>query len=103
VPNEVYGQPTLETLDLRKNSIPDIPEGLSNLDKLRILNLSSNSLSQIQPNPGLVLKNLTVLQLYACNIRSIADGVFRSFPNLVQLNLNKNELQKLPEDISYLR
>lgn len=84
-------------LDLHGNQIENIPDGLSKLQNLQILNLSGNMLKEIPED--LCSLPLIELQLQGNNIERLPKE-FGRLSNLAALDLSRNALRHLPDSIS---
>lgn len=93
-PNEVFLFKNLENLDLSMNPIESIPEGIAQLEKLKILVISNGSLKFISPEISRLehLKNLTLINN---NIESFPTSVCESKLDLI--NLSGNPIEKWPD------
>ncbi|XP_068566343.1 toll-like receptor 13 [Cebidichthys violaceus] len=93
VPAAIRNLPTLQELDLSKNSIKTLEcNDFTNLTKLRQLSLHQNLISALKE---CVFKDLIRLQVLKLQNNSISklEGAFKIYlPNLKQLRLNLNKL-----------
>ncbi len=87
-------------LDLRGQSLTDLPDSFSKLDNLTSLNLSGNKLTSL-PDSISRLHSLTSLDLSDNEFVSVPPQVF-NLPNLTWLYLAGNELIEVPRSISQL-
>ncbi|GJC89009.1 leucine-rich repeat-containing protein 40 [Colletotrichum liriopes] len=116
----------LEIFDLHGNNVSSLPQGIENLSRLRILNLSDNSFESLPfaslsklPLTELLMKknklagtliedgvaalsNLQMLDL-SCNqlTRLVPSGSTIGLPSVHQLVLSMNRLQELPDVSSW--
>lgn len=90
----------LKFLDLSRNSLLDIPKGLfDKMKSLKILNLSMNNIVGLDGQIFRNLSNLTHLSLSSNEIASFPEEVFSELINLQALSLYRNNLSELPEGI----
>ena len=75
-----------------------IPNSISRLEHLKILDLSNNHLRKF-PESILSLKNLKILDLSNNNIQTIPNEIKR-LRNLTRLLLSEKQIQNIPESIS---
>lgn len=105
VPPDLIFPPTLTTLNLAFNQLPQIPTTLINNppESLAYLHLSGNKLHTIPPNflyKG--YKNLVSLDLHTCNLTYCTSRFFQRLSQCKQLrrlNLAINKIIKLPSSI----
>ncbi|XP_037549060.1 leucine-rich repeat-containing protein 69 [Nematolebias whitei] len=102
VPECVSRLTNLSVLLLRNNFITGLPPQLLSLQQLSILNLGNNALKEV-PLVLNRLKSLKKLYLFSNQIAAVPPGVIGHLENLVVLNLNHNNIQRLPSDIKSLR
>lgn len=91
--------PSLLYLYLEKNQLKEIPAGLpASLEQLR---LSKNSISKIPAGVFNKMTNLTMLDLYNNRLSDsdLGANTFRDLKGLVQLNLARNVLTKMPDGV----
>lgn len=81
--------------------IKELPQTISNLQNLEVLDLSRNGLKEIPP-PVFVLHKLKVLRLDYNNITTIPSSISQ-LTNLKELNISLNATAKLPESIKALK
>ena len=89
VPELILAHISLVKLDLRNNRLTQLTHQLSRLSHLAELNLSGNRIQHLARVDQLELPSLRVLHLFNCQIESIGNEFFSSFPNLLQLNLTR--------------
>ncbi|XP_008420179.1 leucine-rich repeat-containing protein 69 isoform X1 [Poecilia reticulata] len=102
VPEYVSRFPNLSVLLLSHNSISDLPTQLQSLRHLTELNLGNNVLREFP----VVLKHLDSLRkldLYRNKIDVVSPDAIGNLGNLVVLNLDHNNIQRLPPEIGRLR
>ncbi|XP_016524707.1 leucine-rich repeat-containing protein 69 isoform X3 [Poecilia formosa] len=102
VPEFVSRFPNLSVLLLCHNSISDLPTQLQSLRHLTELNLGNNALREF-PVVLSHLGSLTKLDLYNNKIAVVSPDAIGNLGNLVVLNLNHNNIQRLPPEIGRLR
>ncbi|KAD4178959.1 hypothetical protein E3N88_27550 [Mikania micrantha] len=68
---DIISLPKLRILDMSQNSLQLVPEGIKNATSLQELHLSDNNISTLPPELGLLEPNLQVLQLDGNPLRSI--------------------------------
>ncbi|KAK9077499.1 hypothetical protein SSX86_005836 [Deinandra increscens subsp. villosa] len=68
---DILSLPKLRILDMSQNSLQSVPEGLKNATSLQELRLSDNNISTLPPELGLLEPSLQVLQLDGNPLRSI--------------------------------
>lgn len=90
----------LQRLDLSKQGLTHLPEGLMSLTSLTYLNLSNNKLHEF-PKQLLHLSDLESLSLIGNDIRTVPPGISR-MRSLETLNLFGNELTSLPDTLCQL-
>nr|XP_040044913.1 leucine-rich repeat-containing protein 69 [Gasterosteus aculeatus aculeatus] len=101
VPTCISRLTNLKILLLNNNSISSLPAELLALQHLSELNLGNNDFNDI-PAPLGLLESLTKLYLYSNRITAVPPDVIRGLQNLVVLNLNHNQIQRLPPEIKSL-
>ncbi|CAH8521433.1 unnamed protein product [Schistosoma turkestanicum] len=100
----------LRELDLSKNYFKDIPQGLFTLyNTLEYLDFSDNTLNseadQIISLPkdfGAKFQMLRVLKLSSTNLTCLQNGVLCGMNRLQLLDLSRNKISQLPDDINSL-
>ena len=104
IPVALYkNAPTLESLDLSKNTLLDLPEDFFEmLRSLRILVLKNNCLYSVPP-ALFQLQKLTHLNLSQNHLDSLAIRNLAKLTNLTNLDLSSNQLESLPEAFSQLK
>lgn len=95
------GLPCLHTvthMDLSHNKLDAMPEsvGLATLKNLRVLNLSSNHISEIGDLAFQTLNNIEVVDLSNNRIRKLPDKMIRTCIEIRELHLGNNQLTTLP-------
>lgn len=94
--------PHLTVLSLASNLLTEMPNWISRLTSLKILNLSRNRLAKL---PAAVLCHLTALDTLDCGhnqLRTIESGFFPHLQQLAQLNIEDNDLRhtSFPADMA---
>lgn len=104
IPVSLYkNAPTLESLDLSKNTLLDLPEDFFEmLRSLRILVLKNNCLYSVPP-ALFQLQRLTHLNLSQNRLDSSAIKHLSKLTNLTNLDLSCNQLESLPELFAQLK
>ncbi|XP_059640478.1 putative disease resistance protein RGA3 [Cornus florida] len=92
----------LKSLDLSRNRLDRLPQGVGELIKLRYLNLSHNPLSEL-PEKVCDLCNLQTLKLVACDqLRRLPQGMWKLI-SLRHLEIDRTDsLRMLPKGIGSL-
>lgn len=96
------GLPFIKTISVMQNSFLNVvqSETFDYLPRVNAINLTSNSIKEIQPNAFGSLGALTVLDLSYNYLETVHPHAFGSLPHLTDLNLSYNNLTILPgEDI----
>jgi len=103
LPQSISNLQKLKTLDLSFNRLTgELPAGLFSLKYLETLNLSQNRFRGSIPLTKVVLRNLRSLYLGGNYLRGTISGLGR-FPALVELDLSTNRFQgPLPGSIRFL-
>ncbi|VVC91816.1 unnamed protein product [Leptidea sinapis] len=118
ISDEISKLKNLKQLKLDCNLIQDIPNSLTNLKKLELLNVSSNKISSLPqsfsyltnlkqvylsnnnfthfPTQLYGLKNLDVVEISNNKISEVPRGMANFFA--AELNLSQNEISSLPDD-----
>ena len=86
--------PFIKQLDLSNNDLTEICPEIYTIQLLEALTLDDNHIVDI--GSSLTLPNLKFLSLMRNNIRNIPYTLPKQFPNLVNLNLTKNEIGYFP-------
>ena len=96
--NQFRSLQNLRVLDVSDNQITQIePNTFANLEFLHFLNLSNNSLHLLQTFTFVGLFNLSVLNLSGNNITNVTSDAFFPLKMLSELNLSNNKLVKLDD------
>ncbi|XP_030267239.1 leucine-rich repeat-containing protein 69 isoform X2 [Sparus aurata] len=101
VPECVFRIKKLSVLQLNNNSISALPAELRSLRRLAELHLGNNALKELPAVLG-HLESLKKLYLFSNQITVVAPEVMGGLHNLVVLNLNHNQIQRLPPEIRSL-
>uniref|UniRef100_A0A182QPS8 TIR domain-containing protein n=1 Tax=Anopheles farauti TaxID=69004 RepID=A0A182QPS8_9DIPT len=91
--------PNLTWLDMRDNVIRLPPTIFDALPKLRILELSFNSLEEVEPRLLKNLPHLRLLTLWHNKLRTVSRQLFAGVPELERLDLSANQLETVPGDL----
>ncbi|KAK2830348.1 hypothetical protein Q5P01_018279 [Channa striata] len=102
VPTCVSRLTNLSVLLLNNNSISSLPVELLSLQQLEELNLGNNALKQVPCVLG-HMESLKKLYLFGNQITVIPPEAIGGLQNLVVLNLNHNQIQRLPPEIGSLK
>uniref|UniRef100_A0A182PVM9 TIR domain-containing protein n=1 Tax=Anopheles epiroticus TaxID=199890 RepID=A0A182PVM9_9DIPT len=91
--------PNLTWLDIRDN-IFRLPATIFDaLPKLRVLELSFNSLEELDERLLQWLPNLRLLTLWHNKLRTVSRKAFAGLPELERLDLSANQLESIPSDL----
>ncbi|XP_055681985.1 chaoptin [Lutzomyia longipalpis] len=85
---------TLEYLDLERNHLSNVFEGLENLNRIRYLYLTANEINHIPHLPS----TLKVLSLSSNNFTTIPTEALQNCTELSYLNMGYNKISDLPEN-----
>ncbi|XP_010610286.1 leucine-rich repeat-containing protein 69 isoform X1 [Fukomys damarensis] len=102
MPSALEKLPGLKTLDLQNNLIPKVCPEISTLTQLTVLNMGNNLLEEV-PEEMKYLTSLKALHLFGNRICRFATGACDGLQNLILLNLNKNRLTQLPQEVNRLK
>jgi Leucine-rich repeat (LRR) protein len=91
----------LEYLNLRNNSLTEIPEYFAGFKNLKSLNLQFNKIKQL-PAFLFDLDKLEYLNIATCGLTEIPAAIGK-LTNLKTLVISKNKLEKLPDEIKDLK
>nr|XP_020485261.1 fibromodulin-like [Labrus bergylta] len=86
----------LDQLYLDHNELTRVPPNLPN--SITTLRLGHNKISKINSNSFEGMANITTLQLQANAIEDVG-GVFKGLKSLTLLDIRKNKLRKIPENL----
>ena len=100
LPNSISNLSNLTVLDLSGNQLSTLADSISNLSNLTRLYLRENQLSTLADSIS-NLSNLTVLDLTVNQLSTLADFI-SNLSNLTVLYLSGNQLSTLPDSISNL-
>ncbi|KAM5137384.1 leucine-rich repeat-containing protein 69 [Callospermophilus lateralis] len=102
MPSTLELLPDLKNLCLQNNLISKVCPEISTLTQLKILNLGNNLLEEV-PEEMKYLTSLKKLHLFGNKICRFASGACDGLQNLILLNLNRNQLTWLPQEVSKLK
>lgn len=124
IPNNISILFRLEKLDLEKNDLTSIPEGVKRLTRLRKLILWDNNINNISLQPGdlpnleeiqlglnkltafpddlSLLPNLKNISFYENQIRYVSPNI-KKFTRLEELDLRGNKISSLPAEFGELK
>lgn len=87
IPSQIQFFPNLESLDWHHNKTAKFPQELASLPLLKILELSSNRISELPDLSGLV--SLQTLDIHGNLLTSLPDSIW-TLPNLKELGISRN-------------
>mmetsp|Transcript_2898 Transcript_2898/g.5466 ORF Transcript_2898/g.5466 Transcript_2898/m.5466 type:complete len:280 (-) Transcript_2898:191-1030(-) len=98
---------TITTLNLEHNRLTTLPDAIGKLIRLRKLELHHNPLKELPPSVG-DLQSLEYLDMSHCNLfhdgaKKIDLGIVGRCLALVELRLDNNSLQTIPESLCNLK
>jgi len=103
IPEEIFELKNLTELDLGINKLKKIPKGINKLEKLKVLKLNSNWKNKInfQNLYSCIgsLKQLTELELWACESSEEIPEEISLCAKLKNLDISKNKIKTLPDKI----
>ncbi|XP_052085630.1 protein slit-like isoform X1 [Mytilus californianus] len=100
VPNDLSGLTFLIVLDLSENNLESLPKGLlSSNTNLRVLDLSDNNIISLSKDLLSTTTNLNSLYLNDNNIISLPEGLLSMTTSLEYIYLNDNNIISLPEGL----
>ncbi|XP_068189644.1 leucine-rich repeat-containing protein 69 [Antennarius striatus] len=102
VPECISRLTNLSVLLLKNNSITSLPVELLSLKHITELNLGNNALKELPAVLG-HLESLKKLYLFSNQITAVPPEAIGGLQNLVVLNLNHNQIQRLPPQIKSLK
>ena len=88
-------------LDLSGRGLTSVPESVSQLTEVEVLDLSGNPIRTL-PQQLCNFQNLKTLKLSRCNLIEI-ESVIIPLTSLEELDLSQNEIETLPQDLSKLK
>lgn len=91
----ISSQVQLTKIDLRSNQLTSIPESIKEQHHLEELNLENNQLSTFPDS----LTTLRILDLSGNSLSNLQPSWFRNLQNLEKLWLNKNDITELPYNV----
>lgn len=98
IPTQVFDLcDVIRNLDLSKNKLTFLPDGISNLKQIKQLNLECNKI-QTLPNSLANLKKLEVFNM-SNNIVSSLPQSFMQLSNLKQVYLSNNKFKEFPKQL----
>lgn len=100
LPEVIFELNHLKILDISDNSIQHLPEKIGSLINLEELNLSGNPIDPIHSNID-KLSNLKILKLKNCNLTYFPKMVL-GLPNLQELDLADNAIRFIPNQLRNL-
>ena len=100
LPSQIYKTINLRRLEIQMGEINEIPDEISNLLNLQELYLQSNKIKQISKEISR-LTRLKILHLVDNRIKDITPICF--IPNLLELEIGRNEISSIPDEIGNLR
>jgi internalin A len=100
LPSEIGQLTKLTALNLNYNQLTTLPDAIGQLTNLIFLDLISNQLTML-PDAISQLTNLTTLSLVSNQLTALPDGIGH-LTNLKSLYLSNNQLTALPDGIGHL-
>ena len=100
IPNEVFELRGIEELEMYSNKIQRIPVEISNLTKLRVLDLQGNHIKVIPKEVG-QLDSLEELNLYNNEINEISDSICNC-KKLRKISISGQDLMEIPNCLKKL-
>jgi Leucine-rich repeat (LRR) protein len=91
----------LENLYICDNGLDSLPESIKDLNKLKVLDTSSNSIGSVPKGFFQSLKNIVHLRMSDCKLSSIPDDIF-NISNLSYLDISDNDITLLPSSNNVL-
>lgn len=91
--------PNLSHIDLRRNNLERISNGVFTGLSVRILQFGQNRIREIEDGAFDNMQNLLILDLKNNNIEVIPVNWFKSTTKIAQLNLEGNSIQALPANV----
>ena len=95
--------PHLKALHAANNGLSKLPYKLLKNQKLQLLDISNNKISDIDSSLVPVTLSLLTLDLSKNNLREFPSWVYDSFPRLHRLFLSHNEIREIPATAHGLR
>ena len=95
--------PHLKALHAANNGLSKLPYKLLTNQKLQLLDISNNKISDIDSSLVPVTLSLLTLDLSKNNLREFPSWVYDSFPRLHRLFLSHNEIREIPATAHGLR
>ncbi|KAJ2994160.1 hypothetical protein HDV02_001776 [Globomyces sp. JEL0801] len=99
IPNGVYKLVNLESLDVSTNSVKNISPQIGNLIKLQFLNLSKNCLTEL-PNEICLLNRLELFEVELNKIESLPID-FQKLTSLKGVNMQNNNLRNAGNNFAF--
>lgn len=100
IPNNISNLDSLTILDLNDNNLTILPETIGDIENLIELHVGFNQLNSIPENIG-NLSNLTYLYLRGCQLDYLPENI-GNLSSLTHLIIDDNQLTELPESIGNL-
>ena len=102
IPKQISDIKKLKRLNLEDNSISELPGQMAKLKHLHVLELSGNKLTTDGIKCIYQFKNLTTLELYKNSIKSVSPEI-GNLKTLNELSIGENPLTEIPRSISKLK
>ncbi|XP_050360003.1 protein toll-like isoform X2 [Nymphalis io] len=100
VPADLFLNTTnLKKISLKGNKIKVLPNGIFSKQKLNLLNLSNNSISELPVDVFDEQDSLVNLELQRNVLESLPDGLFSNLKSLKKLDLADNSLKNLSKSV----
>jgi Leucine-rich repeat (LRR) protein len=100
--SELSGMAKLVELDLSRNKLPELPQALTSLVKLRCLNMEHNHLYGLPPRILECLSSMQELRLNDNDLTILPDEI-GNLKRLKLLTLHENALVRLPQSVRELQ
>lgn len=96
----IQGANLLETIIASHNNLTEISAGLfSNMPRLAVLDLSNNSISNIDLHAFVPLRKLEKLKLRSNKLTNVNPSIFANLTNLVHLDLSQNQFNSFDSQL----
>lgn len=99
---EIFQWKNIQVLDLARNLLNKVPKLIPNLTTLKSISLAYNQIRDFDILCCETLKGLNVLDLSNNKIETISENLWVFMINLTHLNLENNEIIKVPSEIGFM-